>query len=575
MHIRFMLFAALLLFIAACQSKPATPAPTATPVPAATLAPTAAPLPTVTPVPPPAPLPLPSESGGAGTAGMPWWNDRVFYEVFVRSFQDSDGDGIGDLQGLISRLDYLNDGNPATTTDLGVSGLWLMPINESPSYHGYDVVDYEAIESDYGTVEDLRQLLDEAHKRGMVVIVDMVMNHSSSQHPWFQASIDQDPQYADWYLWEDEPPFRSGPWGQSVWHPEGDRYYYGLFWEEMPDLNFTNPEVTEAIYDVIRFWLSDVKVDGFRLDAIKHLIEEGAVQENTPSTHAWLEEFHKYYKSVAPAALTVGEAWTATDEAAKYVGDEADIIFEFDLAQGMIDAARSSARGPAAIAQAITQRFLPAGQYGAFLANHDQNRVMTQLSGDAGAAKVAATMLLTNPGVPFLYYGEEVGMTGQKPDERIRTPMHWTGAEHAGFTTGQPWQSLASGFETANVENQTDDPDSLLSHYRALIHLRAQHPALRVGELIPVKSEPSSVYAYLRHTEDETLLVLINLSEDPISGYRLNLAQGPLTGQPQPALLFGEGEVTSPALNASGGFDAYVPLPELPPHSSFVIRLSP
>lgn len=505
---------------------------------------------------------------------MPWWNDRVFYEIFVRSFQDSDGDGIGDIQGLISRLDYLNDGDPTTSTDLGVTGLWLMPINESPSYHGYDVVDYKAIESDYGTMEDFHQLLEEAHKRGMVVIIDMVMNHSSVQHPWFQASADKDPQYGDWYLWEAEPPFRSGPWGQPVWHPNGGRYYYGVFWDGMPDLNYTNPEVTQAMYDIVRFWLEDVKVDGFRLDAIKHLIEEGSVQENTPSTHAWLKDFHTFYKSVSPTAMTAGEAWTKTDEAAKYVGDEADILFEFDLAAAMIHAAKEGTTGLVALTQKITDRLFPPGQYGAFLANHDQNRLAIQLGGDVGAAKVAASMLLTNPGVPFIYYGEEIGMSGQKPDERIRTPMQWDATKTAGFTTGRPWQALASGFETANVAAQVGDPDSLQSHYRDLIRLRNQHPALRVGEPLPIKAEPASVYAFLRRAEDETLLVLINLGKEAITEYKLNLAEGPLSGQPEASLVFGEGEVVAPNVNAGGGFDGYAPLPELPPQSTFVIRLS-
>lgn len=506
---------------------------------------------------------------------MPWWNDRVFYEVFVRSFQDSNGDGIGDLQGLISRLDYLNDGDPTTTTDLGVTGLWLMPITESPSYHGYDVVDYKTIETDYGTMDDFRQLLEEAHKRGMVVIIDMVMNHTSNEHPWFQASAKQAPDYADWYLWVDEPPFRGGPWGEPVWHQKDDRYYYGIFWEGMPDLNYTNPEVTAAMDDIIRFWLGEVKVDGFRLDAIRHLIEEGSVQENTPSTHAWLKDFYKFYKSVAPAALTVGEAWTKTDEAAKYVGDETDIVFEFDLAQGMVDSAKQGARGPAAISQAITQSFFPAGQYGVFLTNHDQNRVMTELGGSVGAAKVAATMLLTNPGVPFLYYGEEIGMKGQKPDERIRTPMQWDATDKAGFTAGVPWQGLSLGHEEANVIDQYNDPDSLLSHYRNLIRLRGEHAALRVGDLLPVKSDPASVYSYLRQGEGETLLVLINLSEKAVSNYRLKLVEGPLSGQLQATMLFGEGEAVAPVLNAGGGFDAYTPLPELPPHSSTIIALAP
>ncbi|MBN1965655.1 MAG: alpha-amylase, partial [Anaerolineae bacterium] len=173
---------------------------------------------------------------------LPWWNDRVFYEVFVRSFYDSDGDGIGDLRGLIERLDYLNDGDPATTDDLGITGIWLMPIAQSPSYHGYDVTDYYTIEEDYGTNADFLELMGAAHARGIVVIVDLVMNHTSSEHPWFVASAAGDPAYTDWYLWRDDNPGYVSPWGSPTWHlADNGRYYFGLFWSGMPDLNYMNP----------------------------------------------------------------------------------------------------------------------------------------------------------------------------------------------------------------------------------------------------------------------------------------------------------------------------------------------
>lgn len=209
---------------------------------------------------------------------LPWWNNRVFYEVFVRSFYDSDGDGIGDLQGVIQKLDYLQE--------LGVTGLWLMPVAQSPSYHGYDVMDYYAIEQDYGTNEDFLALMEAAHERDMVVIVDLVMNHTSNQHPWFIASAEGDPDYADFYIWEEQPGRYTSPWGSNVWHPRDGRYYYGLFWEGMPDLNYENPAVTAEMQKVIDFWLEEMGVDGFRLDAIRHLIEDGSVQENTPETLA-------------------------------------------------------------------------------------------------------------------------------------------------------------------------------------------------------------------------------------------------------------------------------------------------
>lgn len=554
----WLFFLALMWLLAACRTQP----------PPATSRAPAAPSATAT-------IPAAAAAEMPGATGEHWWNDRVFYEVFIRSFQDSNGDGIGDLQGLVSRLDYLNDGDPTTTEDLGVTGLWLMPVFASPSYHGYDVTFYSQINPDYGTLDDFKRLLEEAHKRGIAVILDLPLNHTSNLHPWFQASAAGDPKYADWYVWSQEPSFTSGPWGQQVWYKLGDRYYYALFWEGMPDLNLRNPDVTAAANDVARYWIKDVGVDGFRLDGIRHLVEEGAVQENTEATHAWLKGFHMFYKSVDPEAFTVGEAWTTTDEASKYVGDEADIAFEFDLAQGMVNAARQATAGPVAIPQSIVNKFYPPGQYAAFLTNHDQDRIMSQLGGDVAAAKTAATLLLTNPGVPFVYYGEEIGMEGQKPDEDIRLPMQWDAGRNAGFTTTQPWRPLGPGHEQANVATEGLDSDSLLNHYRRLIHLRNEHPALRTGELLEVESDSSKVYAFLRHSPDETLLVLVNLDDDEVGDYGLTLPQGPLSDAPQARLVLGDGRAASPVLNKAGGFDGYKPLPTLPPRSSFVIRLAP
>ena len=177
-------------------------------------------------------------------SSLPWWNDRVFYEIFVRSFKDSNGDGVGDFAGLTASLDYLNDGDPTTTDDLGVTGVWLMPISPSPSYHGYDVTDYRAVNADYGTMEEFAAFLEAAHERGIAVLIDLVINHSSRDHPWFVASAAQDPDYADWYLWSDTDPGTTSPWsGGPLWHPRDDRFYYGLFWEGMPDLNLDNPAV--------------------------------------------------------------------------------------------------------------------------------------------------------------------------------------------------------------------------------------------------------------------------------------------------------------------------------------------
>ncbi|GAB4436594.1 MAG: alpha-amylase family glycosyl hydrolase [Anaerolineae bacterium] len=512
----------------------------------------------------------------AGGGDLPWWNDRVFYEIFVRSFYDSDGDGIGDLQGVIEKLDYLNDGDPATTDDLGVTGIWLMPVAESPSYHGYDVADYRQVESDYGTNEDFRQLVEAAHARGIAVITDLVMNHTSSQHPWFIASRAGDPQYRHWYIWAQENPGYAGPFGQPAWHAANGQYYYGVFWSEMPDLNFNLPPVTDEMYDIARFWLEDMGVDGFRLDAVRYLIEEGRVQADTRSTINWLTRFDDHIDAINPDALTVGEILTSSLAVARYVEAGAvDMGFEFDLAGAMLSSAGAGDRLRLMRGQAQALRLFPTGQYAAFLTNHDQARVMTSLVGNAGAARVAAALLLTNPGVPFIYYGEEIGMTGSKPDECIRTPMQWDDAPPvAAFTAGTPCATLpAESYATANVAAQTGDPDSLLSHYRALIRLRAEHPALRRGDFLFVDSENTALYSFGKHTDEETLLVLVNLSDAPVTGYALSLAEGPLEGAARATLLMGAGDVAAPEVNAAGGFDAYTPLEELPPRSTTVILL--
>ncbi len=509
----------------------------------------------------------------AQDADLAWWNDTVFYEIFVRSFYDSDGDGIGDLRGVIEKLDYLNDGDPNTANDLGVTGIWLMPIMESPSYHGYDVTDYRTIEPDYGTLDDFRALIDAAHARGIAVIIDLVINHTSSQHEWFTASASGDATYADWYVWQDADPDYVGPDGQRVWHQRGGRFYYGLFWDQMPDLNLSNPAVIAEMYAVARYWL-DLGVDGFRLDAIKHLIEDGQTQENTPATLAWLRDFQAYVESVNPDALLVGEAWSTNRIAATYVPEAVDLVFDFDLAATFVDSAPG--RNPSGVKAGVesAQTLYPFGQYATFLTNHDQNRVMSEVR-RLDAAQIAAATLLTTPGVPFIYYGEEIGMRGQKPDERIRTPMQWDASATAGFTEGaRAWQPLAQRDAFDNVAMQTGDPTSLLSTYRDLIRLRNDHAALRRGTFVPVNASSSRLLVFLRHTEDETVLVIVNFNDDPVTDYRLRLDSSTLTAVNAVEVLYGGGEApTLPTLNDVGGFDTYTPLGSLPPRTVTILAL--
>lgn len=522
------------------------------------------------------------QAGPPPTFEESWWHETVFYEVFVRSFADSTtgplaGDGTGDLQGLIERLDYLNDGDPATTEDLGVNGLWLMPVMQSPSYHGYDVTDYYAVDEAYGTLDDFRRLVAEAHARGMRVIVDLVLNHTSSEHPWFVEARDHpESERRGWYLWSEERPDYLGPWGQEVWHASPSGYYYGLFWSGMPDLNLANPAVTVEMEDVARFWLEEAGADGFRLDAARHLIEEGSTQENTAATHEWLRGFRRVYKGADPEALVVGEMWTQGPNVVEYLqGDELDLAFDFDLAEAIVKyvGLRTADRLQGTLG--ASYGLYGGGHAATFLTNHDMDRVMSEL-GDAGKAKVAASVLLTVPGVPFVYYGEEIGMTGEKPDEMIRTPMQWSAEESAGFSAGTPWEPVNSDYAEVNVAAQLQDPASLLSHYRALIRLRRENPALQVGSYHPVDCTDAGLLAFLRARGGGAVLVVVNLREGAARGYSLSLGEGPLSGVYRAAVLYGaSAALPDLSANEAGGFDAYQALPEVPGNGTLVIGLQP
>jgi len=491
-----------------------------------------------------------------------WWRDRVFYEIFVRSFADSTSgplanDGIGDFQGLIDKLDYLNDGNPATHGDLGITGIWLMPISPSPSYHGYDVTDYYGVNPQYGTLDDFRRFLAEAHRRGIRVITDLVLNHSSSQHPAFKAALRGDPGYRDWYIFvpPDQVPQTRGPWGQQVWQQADGQHYYGIFWSGMPDLNYRTSEVTAEAYRIADFWLTDVGVDGFRLDAVRHLIEDDDVMSDTPETIAWLQGFQQHVKKTSPGAITVGEIWTNTETVSEYVrGDALDLAFDFDLAGAIVDAAKSGTRDKLAYTLENVAANYPNGRYATFITNHDQNRVASELREDLSRLKLAATLLLTGPGVPFLYYGEEIGQVGAKPDEMIRNPMPWTGGVNGGFTAAaQPWEPLQPGHEHRNLAMQDSDPGSLLNHYRRLIRLRQSEPALAIGAIRVLDSGRDDVLAFERSHEERSLTVIANLSASEIRGFRLPGATGGFSAE----LLHGV-DASNPGIAALAPLTAYV-----------------
>jgi alpha-amylase len=542
----------LLLVVSSCAPKttPVPPTPTATPVP------------TAVPVQPVTGLPQ-------GTDGYPWWNDSVFYEIFVRSFNDSNGDGIGDFNGITAKLDYLQN--------IGVTGLWLMPINPSPTYHGYDVTDYYAVNPDYGTMDDFKKLLNEAHKRGIRVIMDMVLNHTSNKNPWFTDSWNPTSSYHNWYIWSDTKPAYNGPWGQRVWYPSHSQYYYAVFGSDMPDLNYTNPTVTAEMDTVIRFWITDVGVDGFRLDAIKYLVEEGANMQNTDSTHAWLQQLRKTYKGANPEAMTVGEV--AGDNAltlASYTsGDQLDLTFDFGTAAAFVKSANEGNAGTARGQLKLSYKLIPNMQFAPFLTNHDQPRLMTQLNNDPNKVKVAASMLLTGPGTPFIYYGEEVGLEGGKPDENIRRPMQWSAEKNAGFSTTFPWESVGVDYQMYNVATETGDPTSILEHYRTLILLRNQHAALRVGDMNFVTCDNTGIYSLLRISQQEAVLIIVNLTSTPVTTYPLTLESSKLTAGAYLALpLMGGNEPFADlTVTNGGGFNGFQPTSEIPAYGTIIIQL--
>ena len=505
----------------------------------------------------------------------PWWNDAVFYEIFVRSFYDSNADGVGDLQGIIQKLDYLNDGNPNTDTDLGVTALWLMPIFPSPSYHGYDVTDYRNIDEEYGTMNDFKALITAAHARGIKIVIDFVGNHTSDQHPWFTASASNESK-RDWYLWNSNKPSYNGPWGQEVWHERNSSYYYGVFWGGMPDLNYTNQEVTNEIKNTLRFWKEEVGVDGFRIDAVKHWIENGNQQENTAATLAWWRDLYIFKNSLDPGLMMVGEAWTSTQNIAPYSDKRLDYCFEFDLSYALIDGINNQTNsGLKSKMSEIISTYEP-NQYGTFLTNHDQDRSFYLFGMDERKAKLAARILLSLPGVPYIYYGEEVGMLGQKPDEDIRRPMQWTSSANAGFSSTQPWHPLNNNYANYNVANQQSESESIWSQYQIWIKQRTRNTALRSGTYDFIESNNSRMFSYLRtDSESNTSFVVIhNLSSQNTDDITIRINNSSLTeGTYNLINILNNQNMGSINVISSGAFDTTLSEVTLAAYSSFLLKL--
>ena len=505
-----------------------------------------------------------------------WTKGAVCYEVFVRSFYDSNGDGIGDLNGLIQKLDYINDGGTGAGRDLGARCIWLMPVMPSPSYHGYDITDYYSVNPQYGTNDDFKRLVAEAHRRGIRVLVDMVLNHSSSEHPAFRAALaDTASPYRAWYRFSPDAN-QLGPWGQEVWHrsPVRAEYYYGVFYYTMPDLNYANVSTRNEARKIAAFWLGDMGVDGFRLDAVPYLIEDGNQLRDTQGTHTFLREYEAYLKSVKPDAFTVGEVWDATSLMLTYYPDQLDSNFAFEASDNLIKAVATGSGGNLFTAYKLLQATLPGNRYSPFQRNHDETRTLTALGGDVARARVSATLLLTLPGLPFVYYGEEIGMTGDKPDERIRTPMQWNGAANAGFTTGSPWEALQPDWTQATVAAEDPDTASLLNLYRRLIHLRSANSALGMGELVPLSTGNDAVVAFLRKDASGAVLVVANLGSGALDGAKVTSADGALpAGQYTPTSLLGGTGGQPLTVGSNGRVQDYVPVATLAPRAARVFQV--
>ena len=442
------------------------------------------------------------------------WPRGVTYEIFVQSFCDSDNNGIGDIKGMTSKLDYLKD--------LGVEGIWLMPMSPSPSYHKYDVTDYYGIHPDYGTMEDFKTFVQEAHKRGINVVIDLVLNHSGSDHPWFvDAAKNPKSPYRDYYVWahKDDPITKmegktTGDDSHNTrhWHSvEGSDYkYYGYFWGGMPDLNFDNPKTREEAYKIGRFWLQEVGVDGFRLDAARHIFTDDRQEDN----HKFWEEFRSEMQKVKPDVYLVGEVWAESKLVAPYTKG-LPALFNFEMSWDILKALNNGKGDSLAIKHAQIINFYedynPDFIDATILSNHDQNRIMTELNGDMAKAKIAAGLLLTLPGSPYIYYGEEIGMKGKKPDEQIREPFIWDvkAKDDCRTTWIEPQYTTEQTVTPAAV--QAENPNSLLNHYKTLIKLRNTSKALTYGDVKPVNVANKSISAFVRSHEGEEILVLHNI----------------------------------------------------------------
>jgi glycosidase len=485
----------------------------------------------------------------ASDSGLPadWTESAAFIEIYVRGYQDSDGDGIGDLQGLVSRLDYLQA--------LGIRGIWLMPVFESADDdHGYAVSDYRAIESDYGTMADFETLLAEAHARGIAVIVDYVMNHAASTNPLFlDATTGSSNDKYDWFVWEALQPTGWNTFAGDPWRNNGNGWYYGVFSSLMPDFNLENPDVIDYHKDNLRFWLNK-GVDGFRFDAVGVLFENGpSAWNNQPENHVLLKEVQDLVDAYGKRFM-VCEA--PDDPRAFAATSSCGRAFAFGTQGAILDSARNFATD-----DGVTNRLASSDvdRLPLFLSNHDSfagDRVWNQLNGDSEQYKLAAATYVLASRNPFTYYGEEVGManaSGLTGDRALRTPMSWTpDTVTAGFTTATPFRTLSANVATHNVMGEDGDSNSLLEYYRSLYALRAAHPVVGAGTIVLLSNSGDPVLLFRRADAGVTAVTAINYSG---SSQQLTAATS-LANVPFDGAFGATGQVVS---NSSGAITIDVP----------------
>ena len=508
-----------------------------------------------------------------------WWKEAVVYQIYPRSFMDSNGDGIGDLNGITSRLDYLKD--------LGVDVIWLSPVYQSPNDdNGYDISDYRAIMQEFGTMEDFDRMLSEMHKRGIRLVMDLVVNHTSDEHKWFvESRKSKDNPYRDYYIWRDAKEGKEpNNWGScfsgSAWKydPQTEMYYLHLFSTKQPDLNWENPAVRKEVFDMMNWWC-EKGIDGFRMDVISMIskpegLPDGKIPEgglygdsgcvNGPHVHEYLQEMNREVLSKYDL-MTVGEcAGVTIEEAEKYAsadGKELSMVFQFelvDLASGTYGKwtdKRVPLKDFKRVMTAWQTELEGKAWNSLFLGNHDQPRCLSRFGDDSPeyrvvSAKMLATCLHMMQGTPYVYQGEELGMTNayfhkledykdiesiqyyteltdaglMEPDymmkclmlrsrDNARTPMQWDGSEKAGFTDGEPWIKINPNCKEINAASQLDDPDSIFHYYQKLIALRKEKDIIVYGEFEPLCREDNQIFAYMRKLDEERLLTVCNFSE--------------------------------------------------------------